>query len=213
MVTKNGYCIISKYHCVRKENMSCGAWYCENNFFKQQPSFFASHRPQSILLNCNLIWISVQKRLSEVWTLQNNNIGWCLYGKSIITDFHSSSEWYTVSAVQRSQLREIEDNGEFWMPWSEYWKIFTDLTVCSITPDYDSDGISDGLGKWLYLQWNWNLCLSVNLTSWVWSNSNIGKVPIKFTFISTVLCLDFEKLLANVYCRLEQWQVSNMTCM
>ena len=61
--------------------------------------------------------------------------------------FRSSSEWYTVSAVQRSQLREIEDNGEFWMPWSEYWKIFTDLTVCSITPDYDSDGISDGLGK------------------------------------------------------------------
>ena len=69
------------------------------------------------------------------------------FWKVNIIDFRSSSEWYTVSAVQRSQLREIEDNGEFWMPWSEYWKIFTDLTVCSITPDYDSDGISDGLGK------------------------------------------------------------------
>ena len=64
-----------------------------------------------------------------------------------IIDFRSPSEWYTVSAVQRSQLREIEDNGEFWMPWSKFWRIFTDLTVCSITPDYDADGISDGLGK------------------------------------------------------------------
>ena len=48
---------------------------------------------------------------------------------------------------QRVQLREIEDNGEFWMSWTEFWKIFTDLTVCSITPDYDSDGLDDGLGK------------------------------------------------------------------
>ena len=48
---------------------------------------------------------------------------------------------------QRVQLREIEDNGEFWMSWTEFWKIFTDLTVCSITPDYDSDGLDDGLGR------------------------------------------------------------------
>lgn len=62
--------------------------------------------------------------------------------------FCRSSEWYTISSDLRSELRRIEDDGEFWMPWSELWKIFTDITVCSYTPDFDGDGFSDRLSEY-----------------------------------------------------------------
>lgn len=63
----------------------------------------------------------------------------------------SSNDWFTIDGAARAELRKIEDDGEFWMPWTEFWKIFTDITICSYTPDFDGDGLSDGLSTIYFL--------------------------------------------------------------
>lgn len=57
--------------------------------------------------------------------------------------------WNTVPDRVRNMLLTIVDpkNGEFWMPWQEFWKYFTSIDICQYTPDYNSDGIPDSLGK------------------------------------------------------------------
>jgi len=65
---------------------------------------------------------------------------------------YSSPEWNQVNKKSQQKLRQVKDNGEFWMPWSSWWEIFTDMTICSYSPDYDSDGITDGLGEcWFFI--------------------------------------------------------------
>lgn len=58
----------------------------------------------------------------------------------------SSEEWLAINEMMRGSLQSLRDDGEFWMSWTEYLNVFTDMTICSFSPDYDSDGLSDGLG-------------------------------------------------------------------
>lgn len=51
-----------------------------------------------------------------------------------------------VPAKARTMLRDEKDNGEFWMPWDDFYTYFSSVNICHYTPDYDLDGITDGLG-------------------------------------------------------------------
>ena len=42
-----------------------------------------------------------------------------------------SAEWEQVTADQKKQLGIVcEEDGEFWMQWHDFFRLFTDITVC-----------------------------------------------------------------------------------
>lgn len=57
-----------------------------------------------------------------------------------------SEEWSTIpaGAVQRVNI----DDGEFWISLPDFLTYFSQTTICSLTPDFDSDGCSDSLGEY-----------------------------------------------------------------
>jgi len=57
-------------------------------------------------------------------------------------------EWRSVSEVDRRQLDiQFGPDGEFWMRLDDYVDYFHTTSVCSLAPDFDRDGLDDGLSK------------------------------------------------------------------
>ena len=44
---------------------------------------------------------------------------------------------------ERSKLNVDDENGEFWMEYSDVCKFFRAVTTCTIDPDIDGDGDGD----------------------------------------------------------------------
>ncbi|XP_048237270.1 calpain-3-like [Haliotis rufescens] len=64
-----------------------------------------------------------------------------------------SEEWSTIpaGAVQRVNI----DDGEFWISLPDFLTYFSQTTICSLTPDFDSDGCSDSLDNVLRIYGQW----------------------------------------------------------
>jgi len=41
----------------------------------------------------------------------------------------------------------FDPDGEFWMSLDDYVRYFQTTSVCSLAPDFDRDGLDDGLSK------------------------------------------------------------------
>ncbi|KAK7100682.1 calpain-9-like isoform X2 [Littorina saxatilis] len=54
-----------------------------------------------------------------------------------------SGEWEGVSTSEVP--RAVKDEGEFWICLDDFMIYFNEPTVCSLTPDFDQDGVSDSL--------------------------------------------------------------------
>ncbi|XP_070196507.1 calpain-like [Littorina saxatilis] len=55
--------------------------------------------------------------------------------------FARSGEWEGVSTGEVP--RAVKDEGEFWICLDDFMIYFNEPTVCSLTPDFDQDGVSD----------------------------------------------------------------------
>ena len=61
----------------------------------------------------------------------------------------NAPEWKTVDEVDRSELDvQFGPDGEFWMRLDDYVKYFHTTSVCSLAPDFDRDGLDDGLSQY-----------------------------------------------------------------
>ena len=59
-----------------------------------------------------------------------------------------SDEWKLVSAeIRREMDIQFEPDGEFWMSLDDYCQYFSTTNICSLSPDFDKDGLDDGLCK------------------------------------------------------------------
>ena len=47
--------------------------------------------------------------------------------------------------TETKKLMEMEkrDDGEFWMNFRDFCRQFQEVTICTIGPDFDGDGVSD----------------------------------------------------------------------
>nr|XP_002120374.1 calpain-A-like [Ciona intestinalis] len=63
---------------------------------------------------------------------------------------------YIPDDVKYSMGYENRDNGEWWMSFDDFTNYFTDVTFCTVGPDFDSDGKPTG-DRWLLstVQGNW----------------------------------------------------------
>uniref|UniRef100_A0A8W8MAY6 Calpain catalytic domain-containing protein n=1 Tax=Magallana gigas TaxID=29159 RepID=A0A8W8MAY6_MAGGI len=60
-----------------------------------------------------------------------------------------SPEWQSIQSIIEGPNK---DDGEFYISLEHFLQFFSTLTICSITPDFDSDGSSDSLSKLLSLE-------------------------------------------------------------
>ena len=49
--------------------------------------------------------------------------------------------------ADKSQIPENKDDGEFYCSLDDFMKFFSAVTICSLTPDFDSDGTADSLSE------------------------------------------------------------------
>ena len=60
----------------------------------------------------------------------------------------NAPEWKTVDEAGRRQLDvQFGPDGEFWMRLDDYINYFHTTSVCSLAPDFDRDGLDDGLSQ------------------------------------------------------------------
>ncbi|XP_048237272.1 calpain-A-like [Haliotis rufescens] len=64
-----------------------------------------------------------------------------------------SSEWGDVS--DGHLIRRNKNDGEFWISLEDFLHYFAQTTICSLTPDFDIDGRSDGLNHVLRIFGEW----------------------------------------------------------
>ncbi|KAM4694739.1 calpain-1 catalytic subunit-like [Discoglossus pictus] len=57
----------------------------------------------------------------------------------------NSPEWNELDPSERNNLQLKMEDGEFWMPFTEFERLFTILEICNLTPDALKN---PGLGKW-----------------------------------------------------------------
>ncbi|XP_064648694.1 calpain-1 catalytic subunit-like [Lineus longissimus] len=59
-----------------------------------------------------------------------------------------STNWDRVSKIAKSSLEiKNHEDGEFWISAEDYHKYFNEVYICSLTLDFDRDGVDDGLTK------------------------------------------------------------------
>jgi len=56
----------------------------------------------------------------------------------------SSYTWHYVSDEIKRDLYANRNNGEWWMSYDDVVRQFSDVTICSVGPDFDSDGAPTG---------------------------------------------------------------------
>nr|CAB3227594.1 calpain-A-like [Phallusia mammillata] len=59
-----------------------------------------------------------------------------------------SHTWDFVSEDVKRSMHVDKDNGQWWMTFDDLSHFFTDLTICTVGPDFDSDGAPTG-DRWL----------------------------------------------------------------
>ncbi|XP_074642195.1 calpain-B-like [Tubulanus polymorphus] len=70
------------------------------------------------------------------------------------SDKDSNWKWVDDDTKNRMNFNRKPD-GEFWMSYKDFCKHFTEVTICTIGPDYDGDGVSDKAGCVLMTNGKW----------------------------------------------------------
>ncbi|XP_052009898.1 calpain-1 catalytic subunit-like [Xyrauchen texanus] len=66
-----------------------------------------------------------------------------------------SPMWKTVSAEDRKKCLSVDDNGEFWMSMEDFTKIFQDMDICCLCPDFmDESSECHWTSTYIIGQWN-----------------------------------------------------------
>uniref|UniRef100_A0A7N9AL68 Calpain-2 catalytic subunit-like n=1 Tax=Mastacembelus armatus TaxID=205130 RepID=A0A7N9AL68_9TELE len=60
-----------------------------------------------------------------------------------------SSEWNYITEDEKAKLSRVDEDGEFWMSYSDFIKHFSRLEICNLTPDTLT---SDDVGRWSHHQ-------------------------------------------------------------
>lgn len=61
--------------------------------------------------------------------------------------FVSDSRWSEVDLQTKSQLEwRRRDDGEFWMEYQDFCREFEEVTICTLGPDFDGDGVAEEAG-------------------------------------------------------------------
>ena len=69
--------------------------------------------------------------------------------KHIVLLFHSDTNWDWVNGKTKKLMEmEKKDDGEFWMSFKDFCRQFQEVTICTIGPDFDGDGVSDEIGEY-----------------------------------------------------------------
>ncbi|KAK7504436.1 hypothetical protein BaRGS_00004302, partial [Batillaria attramentaria] len=64
-----------------------------------------------------------------------------------------SREW---DGIPQSEVPHSDRaDGEFWISFDDFWRFFTETTICSLTPDFDKDGVTDTLNYVLNIYGQW----------------------------------------------------------
>ncbi|XP_076056282.1 calpain-B-like [Oratosquilla oratoria] len=65
-------------------------------------------------------------------------------------------KWEGVSEDQKEKLgcTKLSD-GEFWMEFHDFWNQFEEVSLCTMGPDYDKDGLVDQVGKVQAIKGEW----------------------------------------------------------
>ncbi|CAG5132389.1 unnamed protein product, partial [Candidula unifasciata] len=65
-------------------------------------------------------------------------------------------EWKRVPEVVKKELDvTAQDEGEFWMSYSDFRKEYSCMIICNVSPDFDHDGISDKAEYQVQLRGRW----------------------------------------------------------
>lgn len=57
----------------------------------------------------------------------------------------SSSKWNEIDQSEKDRLGyTAADDGEWWMHFDDFINHFDDVTICTVGPDFDSDGAPIG---------------------------------------------------------------------
>ncbi|CAM1329411.1 Uncharacterised protein g10003 [Pycnogonum litorale] len=68
----------------------------------------------------------------------------------------NDSVWDEVEESSKNQIQyKNEDEGEFWMCMDDFCKEFEEITICTLGPDYEGDGIADYSGKVSAIKGSW----------------------------------------------------------
>jgi len=61
-----------------------------------------------------------------------------------------STVWQLITRADRDRLDyEIENDGEWWMRYEDFIQYFSEVTLCTIGPDFNEDGVASAGDKWL----------------------------------------------------------------
>jgi calpain len=70
----------------------------------------------------------------------------------LLTMFDEPGDWDYISDEDKARVGAAdEDNGIWWMPYTDFVANYSDATICSIGPDFDDDGVATG-DSWLLSQ-------------------------------------------------------------
>ncbi|XP_046565478.1 calpain-A-like [Haliotis rubra] len=76
-----------------------------------------------------------------------------------------SGEWDTLA--EGSHIHRNRNEGEFWIDVGDFLRYFKNVTICSLTPDFDKDGRSDSLNYVLRVFSEWRGKSAVGPGTWL----------------------------------------------
>ena len=60
--------------------------------------------------------------------------------------------WESVSGETKEAIgMKKRADGEFWMSYGDFCQHFQEITICTLGPDFDGDGLADKTGRILFV--------------------------------------------------------------
>lgn len=79
----------------------------------------------------------------------------------MLSSFDRDSIWDGVDEQMKNAIQyKNSPDGEFWMSMDDFCKEFEEVSICTIGPDYDGDGIADYTGYVKAIKGSWQTGLN-----------------------------------------------------